>query len=163
MPEPPLEACRGEAGRDDLVSAASAPGEDRTVAGTSADATRVSEVLRRLRSAVRQRQAELATLVAESEELRLQLAELRAREYLQEPVCVSPRPVLGPILVLFRKAFFHLFMKWYLHSLLMQQNAFNQTASRLVQELFERQRRFAGHLEQLERRLAVVDSEPDRG
>ena len=79
-----------------------------------AERQRVAETLDRLRSGVRQRQAELTTVDGESEEQRLRLADLQASEFLQEPICVSPRPVVGPILVFVRKAFFHLFMKWYM-------------------------------------------------
>ncbi|MDX1644906.1 MAG: hypothetical protein R3244_11170, partial [Thermoanaerobaculia bacterium] len=87
----------------------------------------VAEVLDRLRSGVRQRHAELASTGSESDELRLRLADLASSELVDEPVCASPRPVVGRLLVLARKAVFHLFLKWYLRPVLMQVNRFHAT------------------------------------
>jgi hypothetical protein len=118
---------------------------------------RVAEVLQQLRAGVRQRQAELATIGAATDEARFKLVELTAKEYIQEPICVSPRPVVGRWIVFARKAFFHLLMKWYLRPVLEQQNAFNQTASRLVQDLVQSQEKLARQLRELEARLAAVE------
>ncbi len=118
---------------------------------------RVAEVLQQLRAGVRQRKAELATIGAATDEARFKLVELTAKEYVQEPICVSPRPVVGRWIVFARKAFFHLLMKWYLRPVLEQQNAFNQTASRLVQDLVQSQERLARQLRELEARLAAVE------
>ena len=121
------------------------------------DEPRVAEVLQQLRAGVRQRQAELATIGAATDEARFKLVELTAKEYIQEPICVSPRPVVGRWIVFARKAFFHLLMKWYLRPVLEQQNAFNQTASRLVQDLVQSQEKLARQLRELEARLAAVE------
>ena len=121
------------------------------------DEPRVAEVLQQLRAGVRQRQAELATIGAATDEARFKLVELTAKEYIQEPICVSPRPVVGGWIVFARKAFFPLLMKWYLRPVLEQQNAFNQTASRLVQDLVQSQEKLARQLRELEARLAAVE------
>lgn len=110
---------------------------------------RVAEVLESLRAGVRQRRAELATLGERGDELRLALVELKTREFIEEPVCVSPRPVVGPLLVFVRKAVFHLFFKWYARPVLQQQNAYNQAAGRLIQG-------FASSIEELQRRLDTL-------
>lgn len=110
---------------------------------------RVAEVLERVRAGVRQRRAELATLGEQSEELRLRLAELKTREFVDEPAAVSPRPVLGPLLVFLKKAGFHLFVKWWTRPVLQQQNAYNHLASGLIQDL-------AGSIQDLQRRLETL-------
>lgn len=113
----------------------------------------VAEALERVRAGVRQRQSELATLGTGGEEAKLRLAELRAREYLEEPLCVSPRPVVGRFLVLARKAFLKLFGRWYSQPLLRQQNEFNRAASQAVQDLMAQQERLAAEVARLGRRL----------
>jgi hypothetical protein len=121
------------------------------------DDPRVAEVLQRLRAGVRQRQAELATVGAASDQARHKLAELTAREYVQEPLAVSPRPVLGRWIVLARKAVFHLFLKWFTRPVMEQQNAFNQTVSRLVQDQVQSQEALAQRVRELEARLAALE------
>lgn len=123
----------------------------------------VAEVLDRLRSGVRQRHAELATTGSESDELRLRLTDLAASELVDEPVCVSPRPVVGRFLVLARKAVFHLFLKWYLRPVLMQVNRFHATVGMLVRDLVESNRRLAADNQELERRLRALESAADGG
>lgn len=98
---------------------------------------RVAEVLQKVRSGVRQRRAESATLAAGGMETRNGLLMLKSREYVQEPVVFSHRPRWGRLIVFVRKAFFHVFLKWYLRPLLEQQNGFNQAASRLIEDLVE--------------------------
>lgn len=120
-------------------------------------ARRVEEVLHQLRAGVRQRQAEVATIAAGTDEARLKLVELSSKEYIQEPMTVSPRPVVGRLLVFSRKAFFHLFMKWFMRPVLEQQNAFNQTASRLVQDLVQSQEALSRQLREQAARLAVLE------
>jgi hypothetical protein len=66
---------------------------------------RVAKVLAQVRSGVRQRQAEVAAAGTGSEEAQHQLPELKSREYVQEPLCVSPRPVVGRLLVRARRSF----------------------------------------------------------
>jgi hypothetical protein len=110
---------------------------------------------------VRQRQAELATVSAATDEARFKLAELAAKEFIQEPMAVSPRPVIGSALVFVRKAMFHLFFKWYMRPVVEQQNAFNQTASRLVQDLLQAEERLARQLREIEERLTALEKRSD--
>jgi len=121
------------------------------------DPADVADVLARLRAGVRQRQAELATVTAGTDEARFKLAELTSKEFIQEPIAVSPRPVIGRALVFVRKAMFHLFFKWYMRPVLEQQNAFNQTVGRLVQDLVQAEERLAKQLREMEARLAAVE------
>jgi hypothetical protein len=121
----------------------------------------VADVLARLRAGVRQRQAELATVGAATDEARFKLAELTAKEFLQEPMAVSPRPVIGRALVFARKAMFHLFFKWYMRPVVEQQNAFNQTASRLVQDLLQAEERLARQLREMDARLTALEKRAD--
>lgn len=127
---------------------------------------RVDEVLQKVRSGVRQRRAESATLAAGGMETRNGLLMLKSREYVQEPVVFSHRPRWGRLIVFARKAFFHIFLKWYLRPLLEQQNGFNQAASRLIEDLVEAHdltlRELAlvsARLEALEERLGEPASE----
>lgn len=117
---------------------------------------RVAEVLERLRAGVAQRRGEVASAGAGREELRLRLVELQRLEYVQEPVCTSPRPVVGRLLVFARKAFFHLFHKWYARPLLHQQNEFNRAASQLAQELAATQQDLAVAVDRLAARLDAL-------
>jgi hypothetical protein len=135
----------------------------------SPDDLRVAEVLQQVRSGVRQRHAEAATLAGGAEEVRGGLLELKQREYVREPVPLSHRPSLGKLIVLSRKAFFKLFLKWFARPVLEQQNAFNQTAARLIEDLTERQerterelRQVAARLEALQQRLGAT-SRPGEG
>lgn len=121
------------------------------------DEPRVAEVLQQLRAGVRQRQAELATVGAGTDEARFKLVELTSKEYIQEPVALSPRPVLGRWIVFFRKAFYHLFLKWYMRPVLEQQNAFNQTAGRLIQDLVQGQEKLGRQLREMDARLIALE------
>ena len=121
------------------------------------DDLRVAEVLQQVRSGVRQRQAEAATLAAGAEEVRGGLLELKQREYVREPVAFSHRAGMGKLIVLSRKAFFKLFLKWFVRPVLEQQNAFNQTAARLIEELAESQERTARELRQIAARLETLE------
>jgi hypothetical protein len=113
---------------------------------------RVAEVLQQLRSGVRQRQAEAATVGGLPGSLEAPggpagfaqgLLAVKAAEYVQEPVPFSHRPRLGKLVVGSRKAFFHLLLKWFIRPVLAQQNAFNQAAGRMLQDLAEAQERTA--------------------
>jgi len=117
----------------------------------------VEDILARLRAGVLQRRAELATVGAATDEARFKLAELTAKELVQEPIAVSPRPVVGRLLVFARKATFHLFFKWYMRPVVEQQNAFNQTASRLIQDLMQAEERLARQLREIDTRLAALE------
>jgi hypothetical protein len=121
------------------------------------DDLRVAEVLQQVRSGVRQRQAEAATLAAGAEEVRGGLLELKQREYVREPVAFSHRAGMGKLVVLSRKAFFKLFLKWFVRPILEQQNAFNQTAARLIEDLAESQERTARELRQVAARLEALE------
>jgi hypothetical protein len=125
-------------------------------------AARVEAVLERVRAGVRQRQAELATLSG-GEEVKLRLLELKTLEYVEEPFAVSPRPVVGPLLVFARKAVFHLFVKWWVRPVLQRQNRFNQVASQLLHELVAHQGRLAEGLDRLARRVEELEAERGAG
>jgi len=123
----------------------------------AADDLRVAEVLQKVRSGVRQRRAESTTLAAGGEETRNALLALKAREYVQEPVAFSHRPGLGRFIVLARKAFYKLFLKWLIRPVLEQQNGFNQAAARLIEDLVESQERAARELRQLSARVEALE------
>lgn len=141
-----------------MVSPVSSPSSDDSSA-------RVERVLATLVAGARLRQAERAVLAgaetrpagggASGRQAALDplLVELRQREFVHEPVAFSPRAGVGRLLVLARKAMFKLFMKWYLHPVLQQQNAFNQAASRTLAEL-------AAAEERLRRDLATLVRSP---
>jgi hypothetical protein len=118
---------------------------------------RLAATIGGLRAAVRQRQGEAATIRTGADELHGLLLELQRHEFVQEPVPVSPRPVYGRLLVFVRKAFYHLFVKWHARAVLQQQNSFNQSASRLLTELAQRQKRAAEEAIQLELRLQRLE------
>ena len=131
---------------------------------------RVAEVLQKVRSGVRQRRAESTTLAGGGEETRGGLLALKAREYVQEPVAFSHRPGLRRAIVLARKAFYKLFLKWFMRPVLEQQNGFNQAAARLIEDLVEAQernarelRQLSGRIEALERRLEEKDRPGEDG
>ncbi len=135
----------------------------------TAEERRVAEVLARVRAGVRQRQAELATL-AGGEEAKLRLLELKTLEYVEEPLAVSPRPVVGRALVFLRKASFHLVLKWWARPVLQRQNRFNQVASQLLHEQAGTLERLAEALgaaqqriEELEARLEALAAAERRG
>lgn len=119
---------------------------------------RVAQTLNALRSSARQRQAELATIGDESDELRLRLADLSRGEFLEEPIAVSPRPLFGPLLVFMRKAFFHLFMKWYLRPVLVQLNSFHGSAAALIRDLVDANRGLAEENRKLRRRVEALEA-----
>ncbi|HXO22089.1 MAG TPA: hypothetical protein VOA87_19400 [Thermoanaerobaculia bacterium] len=134
------------------------PAGDQPLAGDEeAREARVADVLERVRAGVRQRQAEVSAAGAGSEEAQHKLLELKTREYVQEPLCVSPRPVVGRLLVFSRKAVFHLFLKWVVRPLLEQQNLYNQTVSRLLQEILGAEERTERRLRETEARLAALE------
>jgi len=133
---------------------------------------RVAEVLQQLRSGVRQRQAEAATMGAVADPLATAnggtapggaagfahaLLAVRSSEYVREPVPFSHRPRLGKLIVASRKAFYHLFLKWFARPVLAQQNVFNQAAGRLLQELAEAEERTAREARQLAARLDELE------
>ncbi len=124
---------------------------------SEASRERVAEAVERARAAVRQRQAELATLGDFEGESAALLLDLRAAEYVREPQPVSPRPLLGGLLVFARKAFFHLFLKWWSRPVLEQQNRFNRAAAELLRELLVSAEQRERRLRDLESRLATLE------
>lgn len=120
------------------------------------DVAAVAATLETLRAGVRQRRAELATL-GDGAEAKLRLLDLKAKEFVEEPIPVSPRPVFGRLLIFGRKVAFHLGFKWYMRPVLQQQNQFNQAVSTLAQDLAHRQDEIVRQLESLARRLAEIE------
>jgi len=136
----------------------------RTEPAAEAERARVAAALGGLRAAVRQRQGELASARgAGGDELALQLAELRRREFVEEPRPVSPRPVVGRAIVFFRRLIWHLALKWHARAVWAQQNGFNQAASRTLQDLAEREREARRRLDRLEARLAELEARGEGG
>ncbi len=124
--------------------------ETTTPAGSeSAEDADVAAVLATVRAGVRQRRAELATISEEIEKLPPALALVHELQYVDEPVCESHRPVVGRFIVLAKKFFYQAFMKWYLDSLVRQQNAFNRATSEALRDLLRRQRALAAELDRL--------------
>ncbi|HLF57438.1 MAG TPA: hypothetical protein VI942_11390 [Thermoanaerobaculia bacterium] len=126
------------------------------------DREHAAAALASLRAAVRQRRAELATTGGAGDELGAQLAELRRREFVQEPQPVSPRPGFGRLIVAVRKAFHYLFLKWHSRAVLQQQNEFNQIAGSLVATLAERDHETRQELGRLRQRLAELEARLER-
>jgi hypothetical protein len=148
---------------------ATPPADTSRVAAATGDELdpRVAEVLQQLRSGVRQRQAEAATVGGLPGSLEAPggaagfaqgLLAVKAAEYVQEPVPFSHRPRLGKLVVGWRKAFFHLLLKWFIRPVLAQQNAFNQAAGRMLQELAEAQERTAREVRVLAALVAELET-----
>ena len=125
-------------------------------------AERVARTLDQIRAGVRQRQAAIATRPGRTGELPASVARVQLLQTLQEPLCTSHRPLVGPVVVFAKRAFFHLFMKWYLRSVVQQQNDFNRAAAVALQDLVERQRELARNVEELAGRLAAGAAEDRR-
>jgi len=123
---------------DELRSGVGDLPSEEIPAEEAASRQRVAATLERVQAGVRQRRAELATVGGGREDTRLRLAELKSLEWVEEPTPVSPRPGVGRLLVFVRKAFFHLFHKWYARPVLHQQNGFNRAAAELLAELARR-------------------------
>jgi len=123
---------------------------------------RVDEVLQRIRSGVRQRTAETGTASARagSDARRQGLLALRQHEFVAEPVPFSHRASFGRAIVFARKAVYHLFLKWLVRPVLEQQNAFNQAASRLLQDLLEAAERNERERRELMSRIAELERRP---
>lgn len=118
---------------------------------------RSGAIAEQLRAGIEQRRAEVAAL----NELRggTGLLDLERAQFVEEPVPVSPRPLLGRLIVFSRKAFYQLFLKWYGRSLVQQQNAFNRAATRRIQSLVEQNRSLRDRIETLNRRLEVLEQD----
>jgi hypothetical protein len=120
------------------------------------DPARVAKVLEQVRAGVRQRQAEMATFDADLAALPEALGRAHEIQFIQEPECVSHRPGIGRLIVFAKKAVYQAFMKWFMGSLIEQQNAFNRAATDALRDLFERQRSLAGETRRLEQTLASI-------
>ena len=119
---------------------------------------RVAEAIERVRAGVAQRRAESATLGDLAGDSAALLLDLGASEYLREPLPVSPRPLLGGLLIFARKAVYHFFFKWWARPVLEQQNRFNRTAAELLRELAEAGERRERRLRDLESRVQALES-----
>jgi hypothetical protein len=124
--------------------------------GSQASPERVAVAIERVRAGVLQRRAEAATLDGAGAASGA-LLELAASEYLREPQPVSPRPLVGGLLVFLRKAMYHLIFKWWGRPLVEQQNRFNRAAAELLREQTEAAERRERRLRDLESRLQTLE------
>lgn len=130
---------------------------DNEVASASDDThVRVERVLDGVLAGVRQRQAELATVTEDLKDLPEALARAHQIQYIQEPECVSHRPVIGRVIVWAKKAVYHAFMKWYLQAFVEQQNEFNRCATLALRDLFGRQKSLAQESRRLGEKLDAL-------
>lgn len=118
---------------------------------------RLADTVERLRAGVKQRRSETATVESDREDTRLRLVELQKLEYVREPTPVSPRPVVGRLLVFLRKAFFHLGYKWFARPVLHQQNGFNHAAAGMIETLAARLEESEARVAELTRRLEALE------
>ena len=159
-PEPPLPGAKVRS-RNDMAPSASTPSAATSGSPRDPDRERVAATLEGLRAAVRQRQGEAATVGGGAgDDLNGLLLDLKRHEFVEEPVPVSPRPVLGALLIFARKVAYHLFFKWHARGVLAQQNGFNQSAARLIEELAERQRRAEEEIGRLRRERDEASKRP---
>ena len=112
-------------------------------------------VVERLRDGIRQHRAEAAALA----ETRAgsPLLDLERTAYLEEPLPISGRRWTGRLIVLARKAVYHLFLKWYVRPLLLQQNRFNQAAARRIEEMLELERTLLRQIDELDGRVRALE------
>lgn len=110
------------------------------------DAARVAATLARIRAGVRQRQAWMATASADGADGAAALLQVQKTQQLEQPIPTSHRGLAGKPIVFAKKVVYHLFMKWYLRSILQQQNEFNRAVSVALQDLYERQQMVADAL-----------------
>lgn len=129
---------------------------------TGASAERVAAVLAELREAVRERHGELAHAGVLGPEDLARLDRLDSRAHLVEPRPVSPRPLVGRLLVAWRRLVEMAVLRWYGRSLVEQQTAFNLAARGAVAELLAELRQREGEVARLERRLAALEDRLDR-
>jgi hypothetical protein len=109
------------------------------------------DLIERLRAGIRQRRAEIATGSGSS--ISPELLELESTQYLKEPVPESPRAVIGPLLILMRKLFHSIILRWYSQPLLQRQNRFNSAAAHLIRQLIEENQMLRHELRKLREHL----------
>lgn len=126
------------------------------------ETARVAAVIEQLKAGVLQRRAERATAGGSESETRFRLLETKKHEYVRQPLPVSPRPVIGRLLVLFRKLSYHLLLKWHARGVGDQQNAFNQATVRLLEDLVAGQEAKSRELATLSRRVAELEQQVSR-
>lgn len=104
----------------------------------------VAEEMQRLRAQVRKlmradekRQVAETTPTLEWRELRGLLKEASERWRVKELPFTSSAPVVGSLIALFRSAWNSVAAKWHVRRILLQQNDYNQTVFRMLQELSE--------------------------
>ncbi|MCL4839789.1 MAG: hypothetical protein KJ058_17700 [Thermoanaerobaculia bacterium] len=129
---------------------------------TGANAERVAAALAELREAVRQRHGELAHAGGFGPEDLARLDRLDAKAHLAEPRPVSPRPLVGRLLVAWRRVVEAAALRWYGRPLVEQQTAFNLAARGAVADLLAELRLREGEIARLERRLAALEDRLDR-
>jgi hypothetical protein len=76
--------------------------------------------------------------------------ELQSRATVRERPFVSHLPIIGRFVALFRETWNSVAAKWYVRSILQQQNLFNQTVVQVVQELHD-------YLDQTEEQIIYSD------
>ena len=118
----------------------------------------VAAVVERIRAGARQRQAENSALEDDLAGWPPPLEALRRYERLAEP---SFDAESGGRAVWLQKVCYHLFAKRGHRSLLRQQNEFNRQVGFALRDLCDRQRRLAGSMAALERRLEALDRTAD--
>jgi hypothetical protein len=118
-----------------------------------------TDLVEQLRTSIRQRRAEIATGSATS--ISPELLELEATQYLKEPVPISPRAVIGPLLIRLRRLFRDIILKWYSLPLLQKQNRFNSAAAVLIRQLIEENQMLRGELADLRDQVDSLRSGSD--
>lgn len=103
------------------------------------NASDVAETLLRVRAAVRQQHALVATIPDDTRQLLARLEEVQALQVLEEPVPHSHRGWFGRPISQVKRAVYRLFTKQYLQPLMHRQNTFNRAVTLALQELAERQ------------------------
>ena len=109
-------------------------------AASAPDAARVAATLARIRAGVRQQAAWAATAAPDRGNVPVSLANVQAAQQLEQPIPTTHRGAIGWPIVFTKRVVYRLFMKWYLRSVLQQQNAFNRAVTLALQDLYERQR-----------------------
>jgi len=78
-------------------------------------------------------------------------------------LALDHRGLVGRVIVLAKKFVYQAFMKWFMSSLIEQQNAFNRASTQALRDLFERQRDLAKETRRLAAAVERDDSEASGG